>query len=281
MEIVEVRRALGVRVRDLLTLEELEVVDRLLSQNADVKDVMYGRPLDDGAGTLRLMTAPLRIPRLMRGPLLTLLREGAPAEALAASLAPRTPELRTTEGQEVVMCTARYAMSEPDRVWTALSDRLEGAGDDTLHAHGPDNVIRGTLDREDDRLVVRANAVERLRDLQELVASVDPGARLIDETTAPLDLEASRDGSTFPAASPPPDIGLAEADLAGIVRQHEDRWLDDHIPALGGMTPREAAASDRRTDLEALLDDFEWTDRQSPSPFAMDVGRLRRELGLA
>ncbi len=74
---------------------------------------------------------------------------------------------------------------------------------------------------------------------------------------------------------------LSEADLADIRRQFEDRWLADTIPALGGVTPREAAASpEGRKDLAALLDDFEWENRRNPGPFAMDVDRLRKELGL-
>jgi hypothetical protein len=57
--------------------------------------------------------------------------------------------------------------------------------------------------------------------------------------------------------------------------------LDHYIPALHNRTPREAAAAPEiRPELEALLDDFEWEDREHPSPFAMDVARIRKELGL-
>jgi hypothetical protein len=74
--------------------------------------------------------------------------------------------------------------------------------------------------------------------------------------------------------------GLTAEDFTAIARKYEDRWLDDSIPALGGETPREAARSSRRDDLVALLDDFEWEQRHAPTPFDMDVGRLRRELGI-
>ena len=124
-----------------------------------------------------------------------------------------------------------------------------------------------------------ANAIERLRALQSLVTDADPEAKLLDESTVPLD---SMDFDGTPEGAPDlsaPD--LSEADLVDIRRQFEDRWLADTIPALGGVTPREAAAStEGRKDLAALLDDFEWETRRNPGPFAMDVDRLRKELGL-
>ncbi len=75
---------------------------------------------------------------------------------------------------------------------------------------------------------------------------------------------------------------------AELARQAQARWLDDHVPALGGLTPRQAAADPtRREQLERLLDEFD--DRGSALPadlpegfvaFSYDVAALRRELGL-
>lgn len=51
--------------------------------------------------------------------------------------------------------------------------------------------------------------------------------------------------------------------------------LDDHIPALGGLTPREAALDPiGRHELERLLDGV------GDGPDLMDVARLRKALGL-
>jgi hypothetical protein len=33
-------------------------------------------------------------------------------------------------------------------------------------------------------------------------------------------------------------------------------------------------------DLVALLDDFAWAHKHEPTPFDMDVARIRRELGI-
>jgi hypothetical protein len=60
-----------------------------------------------------------------------------------------------------------------------------------------------------------------------------------------------------------------------ISEELERRWLDDHIPALRGMTPREAALDPiARRELERLLDSF------GGGPGLMDVARRRKALDL-
>lgn len=74
---------------------------------------------------------------------------------------------------------------------------------------------------------------------------------------------------------------------AELSRQAHTRWLDEHIPALDGLTPREAAADPtRREQLERLIAEFEPSESRSADPsdgflaFTYDVSALRRELGL-
>ena len=72
-------------------------------------------------------------------------------------------------------------------------------------------------------------------------------------------------------------------------RQSQQGWLDEKVPALGGLTPRQAAADPtRRPDLERLLNEFEAKDRAASqalpdgmTPFSYDVKALREELGLS
>jgi hypothetical protein len=286
MRLLEVRRVLpmrGVVAADLLTHEELEIADRLLSREVEVHDVLLGRPLDDSTGTLRLQSSPSSIPRLMCPGLVELLRAGGtPRELAAAVLAPARPVVRTTGGEELVFCTARYDVAELDETWDLLAEQLDDDPDlETLHRLSEDDTVLGTVSRRAGRLVLETNSVGRLRALQEILLEVEPQARLVDEAMEPLDLDAS-------AGRAPEASGAAVADelqpsaehFAAMARKHQDRWLDDSIPALGGETPREAAQSSRREDLIALLDDFEWQHRRSPTPFDMDVADLRRELGL-
>lgn len=68
---------------------------------------------------------------------------------------------------------------------------------------------------------------------------------------------------------------LIEA-LEGHVRQYEEGWLDQSIPALDGWTPRDAVADPtRRADVIALLNSF-----PPKVPGSMDPERLRMMLGL-
>jgi hypothetical protein len=287
MRLLEVRRVLpmrGIVAVDLLTREELEIADRRLSREVEAHDVLLGRPLDDGSGTLRLQSATASVPRLYRSRLLELLREGGSARELAAAtFAPALPTVQTTSGEEMVLSTARYDVAELDATWRRLAERLDADPDEeTLHRLSANDTVLGTVRRQRGRLVLETNAIERLRSLQEILAEVDPEARLVDESTVPLDLDSlvqgleDDDGGSQPMG---PDE-LAPEDLDAIARSLEERWLADSIPALGGETPREAATSARRDDLVALLDDYEWQQRGAPQQIAMDVPRLRRELGI-
>ena len=276
MEVLDVMPMRGVRVRDLLTSEELEIRDRTLTRTIQEMDLLLGVLLDDGDGVLRFQLDPLSIPRLMRSRLLELLRAGASGEEVASFLAPRAPQMQTTTGEELVMCVARYECADPDTIWEALDEQLDRHGDSALALLGADDVILGTVDRDGALLVVRTNAIERLRTLQEIVKAAGSGVRLVDESTRPWE-SIDPDELGRPTESPE----LDPADVVQIQRQLEERWLADSIPALGGLTPREAAASeDARAELAALLDDFEWSQRRSPQQIDFDVARLRRELGL-
>jgi hypothetical protein len=275
MEVEEVRPFRGLQVRDLVSGETLEILDKTMSRSTSVKDVLLARPLADGAGALRMQADGLRLPRLMRAPLLEIMRDGSRGEEVAAFLAPKgPPDVVTSEGHDLVDCTARYALSDPDRAWAELTARYDEHGSDGLVALGPGGSIRGHLTRDGDQVTLHAMSLERLESLQEALVEVDPGATMVDVSTVPFDMTS---GPALPQAAAPE---LSAADLAAIARSHEERWVDLEIPALGGLTPR-AAAAERRADLVALLDDFEWMQRDHPQSTDMDLDRVRRDLGLA
>ena len=67
------------------------------------------------------------------------------------------------------------------------------------------------------------------------------------------------------------------AQMSDYIAGYERTWLEEPIPALGGMTPRAAAGDPtRRGDLIALLDSFPSTG----SPRQMDGQRLQTALRL-
>ena len=85
-------------------------------------------------------------------------------------------------------------------------------------------------------------------------------------------------GSRAPDVAPTPDMQDA-------VRQFREQymldWLDESIPALGGLTPREAAADKRNHKaLDLLLRDVEYNENRLPISERFDVRRLRSTLGM-
>jgi hypothetical protein len=68
--------------------------------------------------------------------------------------------------------------------------------------------------------------------------------------------------------------------LRAIKERHYMDWLDESIPALGGMTPRAAAQNPRRRPgLENLLKSMENREARVHEDERFDMRRLRRELG--
>ena len=66
-----------------------------------------------------------------------------------------------------------------------------------------------------------------------------------------------------------------------MMREREDAWLDEAIPALAGMTPRQALTDPtRREDLIALLNEFDRLSKNAAPGSTFDVARLRSALGL-
>ena len=220
----------------------------------------------------------LHVSLRMRDPLVTLLDDEADAVELAGFLARMAapPEMVTMEGEPIVLCTARYAIGEP----VAL-----GSLDDVLHREDAStwsesvtvderSWVRGTVSVDGDELVVSANSEVRFRRLRSLAESAVPGLeRMREEAKPAADLMAAGR-----AAAPPPRPTVpveAAGALAGFMREQEDRWLEEQIPALKGLTPRQAAADPtRREELEALLRKF---DRKQPPAGALtfDTSRLR------
>jgi hypothetical protein len=74
---------------------------------------------------------------------------------------------------------------------------------------------------------------------------------------------------------------LSPEAIAEVQEHFTQRWLADRIPALGGLTPFEAAADPtRRADLIALLRSFENSTPGDAVPFSPDPAELARRLGV-
>jgi hypothetical protein len=74
-------------------------------------------------------------------------------------------------------------------------------------------------------------------------------------------------------------------EMSAVVRafreKHMRAWVDDSIPALGGLTPREAARTPpARRALQLLLEEIEHNESRLPREEQIDLQWLRPELGL-
>jgi hypothetical protein len=132
-------------------------------------------------------------------------------------------------------------------------------------------------------LRVETMSVQRADDLRAaLVAHLGSMVRFRMRDEAGLDelLERAQRTGAGRSAAPAPSDAEVRALERQLREQYMTDWMDQPVPALGGLTPR-AAATDSptsRRSLELLLKDFEHHEARLPAEDRLDVGRLRREL---
>jgi hypothetical protein len=99
---------------------------------------------------------------------------------------------------------------------------------------------------------------------------------------APHATEAMAEQADRPErAAPRPEGPEVDALLRDFKARHYATWPDDSLPALDGLTPREAAAQPKyRARLDTLLKEMEYHESQEPPGRRFDFGPIRRSLGL-
>ncbi len=109
--------------------------------------------------------------------------------------------------------------------------------------------------------------------LDELRAAL-PGAVVVRDERAPMELDSSSPPE-LPADEVPQEV------LLEFVDRQERKWCDEQVPALGGRTPREAAADPtRRDELARLIASFPDID-PAGGAVGLRPARLRELLGLS
>ena len=135
--------------------------------------------------------------------------------------------------------------------------------------------MRATLRLAGNQLTVSTNATERMDRVRAALTAHVPGLVVVDVKRTPFQPGATPTGLPMPG---PQSIPVETRDE--IAAMLEARWLDDSVPALGGLTPRLAAADPtRRADVLRLLATFPTPDPTSPF-VTMDPRRIRKALGL-
>ena len=290
-EVRAVAPGVGVTLRDLIDDSLVEVPDRSVSRQAGTLDLLSARILPDGAGKL-LIGDVFLVPRGQRQHVQDLVMGGDGLELLAwlADPHPRF-RLRTADGHEMVFVTSVWRVPDPERVRRSLLVALHNDGDDRftwLVPRDGNDSIAGSITLRGREATVETRSRERASGLEAIMRASAPGMRLIrrEEVDAEEAVrQRRRVGPVDPPASPELDPAT-NPELAAIldeyIQSHEHRWVDESIPALGSMTPRQALVDPvMRPELDALLDDMDWQLRRSDGTGMMDSRRIRRLLGIA
>lgn len=288
-QVDEVARGIGLTVHDLrVGGTSIELGDRSLSRQVQRLDVLCMRLLPDGAGGVTATDGVL-VPRFQREHVMNLIESGDGIALLRWVLKPQTlPRLSNTEGEPLLLVTVEYALPDARAAAASLGRTLrdEGGGRfvETTVSRGQE-WIRGSIVLEGDRATIDANSAKRVSRLERILKKAAPGARFIRREEQAIDDALERRRSAGPAADP---IDLATNPEAAkamdeFIRRYEANWVDEEIPALGGLTPRAAAADPAaRGRLEAMLDDMTWQRNRSGTTLGtMDPNRIRALLALS
>lgn len=196
------------------------------------------------------------------------------------------PRMANREGEPLVLCQVRlkptttwdeleavldehYVKDEDDEVWTEY-----------LPLDDDERLIRAIIRQRDNEVEVEVNSEARM---ERVLTTLNDVAEVVSQTVRPAttlkeinDLQETMGDSPEPAEPDPP---VPPEVLEEMRDRLERRWLDEEVPALGGVTPRQAAADPTRCeDLIALLRTF---DRMPVNhELAMRPDVLRQALGL-
>jgi hypothetical protein len=220
------------------------------------------------------------------------------------------PEVRNTDGDPMEPVVIRYAVHDAsvaqvvERIQDALGNTGDGPGEEVeerdesgapskvivpfvrppAHATMMDVVLVARFIVESQEVAVEVNSVNRATEMKQLVNErLGDILSFIGEESKTLEsLMSGQHPGQISEQEMTPETREA---LDRHMREMQEKWLTQPIPALKGMTPREAAeAPEGRVLLEALLDDF--AARQAKANLSasglstFDVEELRARLGM-
>ncbi len=312
-------RAVGrsLTLRDLMS-GELAVIDAPdTSRGFNVGDYALARVIGD-VGTLRFAQGALHVPDRDRDATLEWLithhgRPPAPSVCLwvlgrvgrfasASGFGSNGSVGRNTDGEALRFQRCRISVSSSfDMVNTALlaspdidSDFEDVVGgrrwfvidDSTLIAR----IVVWSEPLSDSHIAVdfEVNSVQRFQRLMEMLTHALPSFSIVAQSSDDFeDVELAKELG-FPGSNvteldgeEPFDLhSLSSEDLDKFSVEMEQRWLREKVPALGGMTPVEAAADPtRRADLIRLLNRMNGPI-SGPVAIGYNASRMAKQLGI-
>lgn len=317
-EVEELEPGTSVAVRDLLTGEARGVTERSGTRGLALREAILARVVDGDGVSIFCGCHPNPLPpreadRVVRAVRRRLRARGAVTggqlkapgasqvliekwEAAVKALGRRPPpRLANTDGEPLLLTTDHFEFAPAARAEIELRlAALEGVegperdGDTTrftvlrpgnaMHRSW-ENTVVGTIRLTAGTLAIETNSVRRADRVRESVERTC-GDLVSRRGRTHVDPSAVLRKGGAPAERPPLTEDVARATRAW-KEQHYADWVDERIPALGGLTPREAVrtASGRRK-VEVLLKEIEHGESRLPEGERFDVRWLRRELAV-
>ncbi len=284
---IDVKPGSSVGLLDVLSGEHVVVTEHSASKEIKVGDYVYARVVRVGE-TYQFIGLPLQVPLVHRAALIDILGAGADVYDLAdwVGLMFVPPRIVNNEGEDTVFC--RAVLRPVETSWEELSEALTWLFGEPVGGVWTERieidamaVARSFVSREDDTLVITTTSVERFeRVLARVMESVIDLEILEQTRTDPRQVSGQGDSVPAPRTTDETPPEVLEV-LQNMMPEREDAWLDEAIPALAGMTPRQALTDPtRREDLIALLNEFDRLSKNAAPGSTFDVARLRSALGL-
>ncbi len=210
------------------------------------------------------------------------------------------PTLTNTDGDPFVLTTDDFEVLAAREDVAKAIESIEGVqesepdGDDLMFAVVKpgnaqnlswDNTVVGRITLTPRRLRIETNSARRANELRARVETHLARSvrfRLRTEANTEQLLETAR-AAAESGARPRRDQASPEeiAVMRTFRERHMRAWIDDSIPALGGLTPRAAARSPRsRAALQTLLKELDQSEASLPAEERIDLRWLRVELGM-
>jgi hypothetical protein len=221
----------------------------------------------------------------------------------------RPPEICNTEGDPLLFHEVIYRIESAQTTFDALKrlaagipelELLETAEfDDQNHliniefpwlktarktSVGLEMTTLGQIFITKNELKVLVNSEKRANRIKkEIKKRLDKGAKFLSMEVNTLDKLRDKfnlDEDQRPEPAPTPEMQEVRN---RILESHWKNWVDDHIPALGGLTPRQAVKDeDGREKVLALLNDFERHEKEAPETESQleYIKKVRKQLGL-
>ncbi len=283
-EITDVRRGRSVTVRDIRTGDREEVREHTFSHQARPGMFVCARAVPDGESH-QFVGAMFPVAPGTETHVLDLLDNEGPEELLAyVASTHRMPQMVTRENEPMVMCNVVIEAPDADAATLFLDAAYErkdaGAGWVELFDLNEDEaIVRSNITLNRKMIHIDSTSEPRVERTTAAILDGIDGARLVSDDRQPFD--PKRDGANLARAAGALNNAPADpAAVAQIQEMMERRWLDEHIPALGGLTPRDAAADPtRRDELRRLIDSFD-IPFDGSGGFGMRPSKLRHALGL-